>query len=62
MGGVADPAASFGCGFWMEGKRLTFAETVMLGKRVYDAEDWGPFRQTVAAQKLLATTPVILTK
>ena len=62
VGGVADPAASFGCGFWMEGKRLTFAETVMLSKRVYDVADWGPFRQTVAGQKLLATTPVILTK
>ena len=62
VGGVAHPAASFGCQYWMDGKTLTFAETVMLGKRVYDAEDWGPFRQTVAAQKLLATTPVILTK
>ncbi|MBP5540815.1 MAG: DUF3857 domain-containing protein [Bacteroidales bacterium] len=62
VNGVADPAASFGCQYWMEGKTLTFAETVMLGKRVYDAADWGPFRQSVANQKLLATTPVILTK
>ena len=62
VSGVADPAASFGCQYWMEGKTLIFAETVMLGKRVYNPEDWGPFRQSVANQKFLATTPVVLTK
>mgnify|MGYP002622598789 CR=1 FL=1 len=60
--GVADPAASFGCQYWMDGNVLTFAETVMLGKRVYDASDWTVFRQAVGNQKKLATTPVILTK
>ncbi|MCQ2273475.1 MAG: DUF3857 and transglutaminase domain-containing protein [Bacteroidales bacterium] len=60
--GVADPAASFGCQYWMEGNTFTFAETVMLGKRVYDAKDWPCFRQTVSNQKKLAVTPVILTK
>lgn len=60
--GVADPAASFGCQYWMDGNTLTFAETVMLGKRVYEACDWTVFRQTVGNQKMLATTPVILTK
>lgn len=60
--GVADPAASFGCQYWMDGNTLTFAETVMLGKRVYEASDWTVFRQTVGNQKMLATTPVILTK
>ena len=62
VNGVADPAASFGCQYWMEGNTLTFAETAMLGKRVYDATDWNCFRQVVANQKLLANTPVILTK
>lgn len=60
--GVSDVAASFGCQYWMEGNTLTFAESTVLGKRVYDAQDWPSFRQSVANQKLLATTPVILTK
>ena len=62
INGVANPAASFGCQYWMEGNTLTFAESAMLGKRVYDASDWHCFRQVVANQKKLATTPVILTK
>ena len=60
--GVANPAASFGCQYWMDGNVLTFAESSLLGKRVYDAADWLYFRQVVAKQKLLANTPVILTK
>lgn len=60
--GVSDPAASFGCQYWMEDNTLTFAESVVLGKRVYNPEDWPAFRQTVANQKTLATTPVILSK
>ena len=60
--GVSDVAASFGCQYWMEGNILSFAESTVLGKRVYDAQDWTSFRQSVANQKLLATTPVILTK
>lgn len=62
IGGVANPAASFGCQYWMEGRTLNFAETVMLGKRVYEASDWPAFRQVVKNQKMLANTPVILTK
>ena len=62
INGVADPAASFGCQYWMDGNTLTFAESVMLGKRVYNATDWHCFRQVVANQKRLASTPVILTK
>ena len=62
INGVANPAASFGCQYWMEGNKLTFAESAFLGKRVYDASDWVPFRQTVANQNKLAQTPVILTK
>ena len=62
INGVANPAASFGCQYWMEGTTLTFAESVLFGKRVYDAADWQPFRQVVANQKRLASTPVVLTK
>ena len=60
--GVADPAASFGCRYWIEGDTLLFDETVILSKRVYDAQDWPMFRQTVLNQKMLSTTPVVLTK
>lgn len=60
--GVADPAASFGCQYWMEGNTLTFAESVVLGKRIFEPQDWAPFRHAVANQKLLATTPVVLTR
>ena len=60
--GVANPAASFGCRYWMEGDTLSFDETVILGKRVYDAQDWPMFRQTVMNQRMLADTPVVLTR
>jgi hypothetical protein len=46
----------------MEGNTLTFAESTLLGKRVYDPQDWPFFRQAVANQQKLASTPVILTK
>lgn len=60
--GVAHPTASFGCRYWMEENKVFFDETVILGKRVYDASDWPMFRQTVNSQRMLATTPVILSK
>jgi hypothetical protein len=34
----------------MEGNTLTFAESTVLNKRVYDAADWPSFRQCVANQ------------
>ena len=60
--GVADPAASFGCGFQLNGDKLTFGEQAVFGKRVYDAADWLPFRASAMAQLKVAETPVILTK
>ena len=60
--GVADPAASFGCGFQMEGNKFSFGEQVVFGKRVYEAKDWMPFRASAMAQLKVAETPVILTK
>ncbi len=60
--GVADPAASFGCGFQLNGSTLTFGEQAVFGKRVYEAKDWMPFRASAMAQKKVSETPVILTK
>lgn len=60
--GIADPAASFGCGFQMEGRQLKFGESLAFGKRRYEAADWLPFRACSLNQKKMAETPVILTK
>ena len=60
--GVADPAASFGCGFQLDGNKLTFGEQAVFGKRVYKAEDWQSFRASALAQLKVSETPVILTK
>ncbi|MCQ2283043.1 MAG: DUF3857 and transglutaminase domain-containing protein [Bacteroidales bacterium] len=62
VNGLSSFYSSFGCQYWMEGNVMAFAECLVFGKRVYEAEDWPAFRQCVANQKLLATTPVILTK
>lgn len=60
--GIADPAASFGCGFQMEGNKLTFGEQAVFGKRIYEATDWPAFRASAMAQLKVSETPVILTK
>lgn len=60
--GVATQAASYGCGFQMEGNTLTFGETVLFGKRIYEATDWPAFRASAMNQIKVAQTPVILTK
>lgn len=60
--GIADPAASFGCGFQMEGNKLSFGEQVVFGKRLYEASDWPAFRASAKAQIKVSQTPVILTK
>ena len=60
--GIANPAASFGCGFQMEGNKLHFGEQAVFGKRVYEASDWPAFNASVQAQMQVSETPVILTK
>ena len=60
--GVVSPAVNYGCGFSLEGNTLTFGESAMYNKRVYDASDWPAFRQAVRNQKKVASTPVILRK
>ncbi|MBP5535593.1 MAG: DUF3857 and transglutaminase domain-containing protein [Bacteroidales bacterium] len=63
MHGIVTPAVNYGCSYWLDdGKTLTFGESAMFNKRIYNAADWPAFRQAVANQKLLANTPVILTK
>ena len=62
MDGIADPAASFGCGFQMEGNKLMFGESLMFGKRLYEASDWPAFRASAMNQIKMSDTPVILTK
>ena len=60
--GIADPAASFGCGFQMDGNKLSFGEQAVFSKRLYEASDWPAFRASAKAQTMVAQTPVILTK
>ena len=60
--GVVSPGVNYGCGFKLDGKTLTFGESAMYNKRVYDAADWPAFRQAVRNQKVVAATPVILSK
>ena len=60
--GLAHPAASFGCGFQMDGNRLTFGESLVFSKRRYEAGDWPAFRAAVISQRKVAETPVVLTK
>ncbi len=60
--GIADRAASFGCGFQMEGNKLSFGEQAVFSKRIYEATDWPAFRACAKAQIKVSHTPVILTK
>ena len=60
--GIANPVASFGCGFQMDGNKLSFGEQAVFSKRRYEAEDWPAFRAAAMSQRKVAETPVILTK
>ena len=61
--GIVTPAVNYGCSYWLdEGETLTFGESIMLNKRIYDAADWPAFRLAVVNQKVLATTPVVIIK
>ncbi|MCR4829489.1 MAG: DUF3857 and transglutaminase domain-containing protein [Bacteroidales bacterium] len=60
--GVVSPAVNYGGGFQLDGNKLTFGESAMYNKRVYDASDWPAFREAVRCQKVMASTPVVLHK
>jgi transglutaminase-like putative cysteine protease len=49
-------------GYELDGKKLKFNETISLGKRVYEAEDWPSFRQAVINQNYFADQKIILKK
>lgn len=53
---------SFEGGYQLEGKKLIFRETISLGKRVYEAEEWPEYRQAVLHQKYFADQKIILKK
>jgi hypothetical protein len=47
-------------GYEMNGNVLTLNEKAVFGKRIYDAQDWPQFRETVIAQNFFIEQPVIL--
>lgn len=53
---------SFTGGYALDEKKLKFNETISLGKRVYEAEDWPAFRQAVINQEHFADQKIILKK
>ncbi len=57
---VGNETASFTGNISLEGNSLTVSEKVVLGKRVYEAEDWEMFRKAVQNQQKFAETPLII--
>ena len=60
--GVVNPAVNYGCSYWLNGTTLSFGESAMFNKRIYNADDWPAFREAVKYQKALAVNPVVLTR
>lgn len=59
---VDDEFVSYAGGYKLDGKKLKFDQTISLGKRVYEAEDWPAFRQAVINQNHFANQKIILKK
>lgn len=59
---VKHSAVNFSSKFDLDENIFKFYECANFNKRIYDAADWGAFRKTVKYRKILAVTPVILTK
>ncbi|MCB2207145.1 MAG: DUF3857 and transglutaminase domain-containing protein [Bacteroidetes bacterium] len=57
---VGNETASFTGDISLEGNSLNVSEKVVLGKRVYEAEDWEMFRKVVQNQQKFAETPLII--
>ncbi len=53
---------SFDGGYEIENAKVTFQETIRLGKRVYEASEWPAYRSAVVNQKFYMNTPLILKK
>ncbi|NPD44924.1 DUF3857 and transglutaminase domain-containing protein [Lentimicrobium sp. S6] len=59
---VSSEYVSFDGGYELNGKKLQFSETISLGKRVYEAEEWPEYRQAVLNQNHFADQKIILKK
>lgn len=59
---VCSQYVSFDGGYHLDGNKLLFNETISLGKRVYEAEEWPEYRQAVLNQKHFAEEKIILKK
>ncbi len=57
---TGDETASFEGNISLNGKSLTISETVRLGKRIYEADDWDVYRAAVKNQQKFASTPIII--
>jgi len=57
---VGDDIASFEGSTVLDNNTYTFSEKVILGKRIYDAQDWDSFKKVVESQRKFAETPVII--
>jgi hypothetical protein len=57
---VGNETASFSGDISLDGNSLTVSEKVVLGKRVYEAEDWDMFRKVVQNQQKFAETPLVI--
>lgn len=57
-----DKVSSFNGNFEIDKGKIKIKETISLGKRVYEPEDWNTFKKVVKAQKEFADKKVILTK
>lgn len=57
---TGNETASFKGDISLDGRSLTISETVKLGKRVYEADDWEVYRSVVKNQQIFAETPVII--
>jgi transglutaminase-like putative cysteine protease len=59
---VKDEYVSFKGGYSLTGQKLTFTETISLGKRIYNAAEWPAYREAVNNQKHFANQKIILKK
>jgi len=59
---ISEPgtAASFEGGYQINGNVVSFTSKAILGKRIYDPQDWPEFKNVVDAQNLFAEKPIII--
>ena len=57
---VKSSSVTFQGGYDIEGNTIVFEQKASFGKRVYDADEWTPFRKAVDAQKKFAAENIII--